>query len=191
LRKELVFCLEESSAKVFINGILERIRGEKIPVQFIVFEGKKDLDNKLLNKLKGYLNEDAFFIVLRDQDLEDCKEVKNKLIETCTLAGKKNFAVRIACRELESWYLADLDALKISYPETKIKFSKSIRNRVSDEVQKPSLELKKILPEFQKTNSARLISKNIDIENPKSKSFYHFLYIVKNFISKTEFPGDI
>jgi hypothetical protein len=55
---------------------------------------------------------DSFFVVLRDQDSGDCLEIKERLMALCGRAGKEDALVRIACRELESFYLGDLKAVE-------------------------------------------------------------------------------
>ena len=52
------------------------------------------------------------FVVLCDQDSADCRTVKKGLVRKCHDAGKDKAFVRIACRELESWYLGDLTAVE-------------------------------------------------------------------------------
>ncbi len=49
---------------------------------------------------------------MRDQDSGDCKAIKNKLVGLCSEAGKDGVLVRVACRELESFYLGDLVAVE-------------------------------------------------------------------------------
>lgn len=50
--------------------------------------------------------------MLRDKDSGDCVETKNRLAGICRDAGKPNALIRIACHELESWYLGDLSAVE-------------------------------------------------------------------------------
>ena len=113
--KELVFFLEEESAKALLETLWPRIvagRKEVTP-RFVVFEGKQDLEKQLCRKLSGYLNASARFIILRDQDEDDCKKVKRKLQSLCHEAGRPGALVRIACRELEAFYLGDLAAVEL------------------------------------------------------------------------------
>ena len=59
------FFLEEESAKALLENIVPAVCGAGTPTiqsRFIVFEGK------LTRRLRGYLNPQARFIVLRDQD---------------------------------------------------------------------------------------------------------------------------
>ena len=109
---ELVFLLEERSAQVMLQGFLPQILPEHIVPRYIVFEGKSDLEKNLLLKLRAWLNPQTKFVILRDQDSGDCITVKSTLIKLCDEAGKPNTLVRIACRELESWYIGDLKAVE-------------------------------------------------------------------------------
>jgi hypothetical protein len=52
--RELVFLLEEESAKVMIEGILPKLLTPVITPRYIVFEGKQDLEKSMLRKLRGY-----------------------------------------------------------------------------------------------------------------------------------------
>ena len=59
------------------------------------------------------------FVVLRDQDLSDCgklrADIREWVKEQCPVQFGR-LSVAIACRELEAWYLGDLDALWGVYP---------------------------------------------------------------------------
>lgn len=181
--KELVFLLEEQSSKVLIEGVLTRMNTE-ISTRFIVFEGKQDLEKQIVKKLKGYLNPDAVFIILRDQDSADCLMIKNNLKQKCKEANRQEAIVRIACKELESWYLADLQAVEKAFNKRKLaekQNEKKFRN--PDSLGSPSYELKSIVPEYQKVSGSRMISQFIDLNNSRSKSFYHFINSIKKSIN--------
>ena len=111
---QIVFFLEEASAEAMLNGLLPRLLPAEIGFRCIPFEGKQDLEKQLMRKIRAYQNEQARFIVLRDQDSHpDCQAVKGRLLELCEASGKSaRCLVRIACRELEAFYLADLLAVE-------------------------------------------------------------------------------
>ena len=50
--RELVFLLEEPSARELLQTIVPQILGNAYSVQYIVFDGKQDLEKKLTFKLK-------------------------------------------------------------------------------------------------------------------------------------------
>ena len=171
--KELVFLLEEDSAKVLLQGIVPRMVSSETPIRYIVFEGKQDLERRLEQKLRNYLNPEARFIVLRDKDSSDCLGVKQKLKEVCSRAGKPETVVRIACHEIESWYLADLNALGIAYGKNLKGFQDQQKFRNPDGLGNPVQELKRLVPEYQKIDGSRRIGALLDIANTRSRSFYH------------------
>ena len=88
--RELVFLLEEESAKALLEALLPRVLDVSIDTRLIAFQGKQDLEKQLVKRLRGYLNPRARFLVLRDQDsAPDCAVIKRRLVEYCEAAGKK------------------------------------------------------------------------------------------------------
>ncbi|WP_200344897.1 hypothetical protein [Halochromatium glycolicum] len=51
----LVFFLEEPSAKELLQGILPKVLPEPCTTQFVVFEGKQDLEKRLPIRLRAWL----------------------------------------------------------------------------------------------------------------------------------------
>ncbi|MBA3593864.1 MAG: DUF4276 family protein [Pseudomonadota bacterium] len=173
--KELVFCLEEESAQAMLEELLPRLLplGD-IVFRYITFQGKQDLEKQLPRKLRGYQNPLAKFVVVRDQDSHpDCKVVKARLVDICSQAGKPNAMVRIACRELESFYLADLAAVEqglaiagLAHLQAKMKY------RSPDYLGSPSRELFMLTRgQYQKVGGSRAIGAYLDLDNSRSDSF--------------------
>lgn len=181
---EIVFFLEEESAKALLETLWSRIAGETIHPRFVVFEGKQDLHRGLEKKLRGYLNPAARFIVIRDQDNDDCKKVKSSLRSICHKAGHPRALVRIACRELEAFYLGDLKAVElgleikgVAAKQSKAKFRKP------DELRAPYKELSVLTGNrYQKIAGSRLIARHLDIQNPRSDSFRNLLLAIRKCI---------
>lgn len=109
--KHLVLLLEEISAREMLKGVLPNLLPDW-EYRCIVFEGKQDLEKNIVKKIRSYRVPNSFFVILRDQDSGDCHIIKNRLLSLCEYAGKPDVFVRIACHELESWYLADLEAVE-------------------------------------------------------------------------------
>jgi len=176
-----VFMLEEASAKALIEGILDRLGiPDSLATRFIVFEGKQDLEKQLERKLRSYQNPDAHFIIVRDQDSGDCKVVKERLVAKCRSATKAEARVRIACRELESWYLADLSAVSRAFDMPHIAARQEESNyRNPDILESPSHELKRMVPAYQKVSGSRAIARFLDLDNVRSRSFHHFVESIK------------
>lgn len=108
----LVFLLEEESAQELLQVIVPQMVRPEVTVRYITFEGKQDLEQEIVRKLRLWRTPHTSFIILRDQDAGNCKEVKQCLLDLVHKSGKmKNSLVRIACHELESFYLGDLEAV--------------------------------------------------------------------------------
>ena len=181
--RELVFLLEEESAKTFLESLLPRILDNSVVTRLIAFEGKQDLEKQLTRKIRGYTNPDARFIVMRDQDSNpDCKAIKAELLQKCDDAGKlKQSLVRIACKELESFYLADLAAVESALSLTGLaKHQNKAIYRNPDNCQNPSKELAKLTKgNYQKVSHSREIGLKVDIFNVRSSSFTNLISGIK------------
>ena len=182
----LVFMLEEPSAEAMLQGLLPRLLPENIYCRYVVFEGKYDLEKNLMKRIRGYLVPNSFFVILQDQDSSDCKELKKRLVQLCKKAGKTNFIVRIACKEIESWYIADLGAVECALDIKNLQ--KKYQNRKPynnpDFIVKPSQLLDKITKgKYQKVSGSRSIGPELDLNNNMSRSFTNFIKGIKNLIN--------
>ena len=177
--KELVFLLEEESAKSMLLGLLPRVLDPQVQPRLMVFEGKQDLEKQMVKRLRGYVNPHARFIVLRDQDsTPDCRVVKAKLLGLCAQAGRRAAPlVRIACHELESFYLADLRAVEVALGLTGlVRHQSNARFRAADRVESPSRELVKLTQKaYQKVSGSRLLGPHLDLVNDRSASFKNLI----------------
>ncbi|WP_285906056.1 DUF4276 family protein [Pseudodesulfovibrio pelocollis] len=169
----LVFFLEEPSAKEMLSSLLPRILPEGVSLEFRVFNGKQDLDKNLTPKLRGWLRPNCVFVVMRDQDLGDCKAIKSKLARLCLDAGRNDVLIRIACRELESFYLGDLHAVEKGLGLKGIgKRQRQAKFRNPDKLQHPSEELDRLTDNrYAKMSGSRAIAPYLDPETNLSSSF--------------------
>lgn len=106
----LVFLLEERSMKTLLEGLLPRL----VPgLSFICVphEGKQDLQKSIPRKLRAWREPGVRFVIVRDNDGGDCCALKSSLSALCADAGRDDALVRIACQELEAWYLGEPSAL--------------------------------------------------------------------------------
>jgi hypothetical protein len=175
----LVLFLEEASAKAAFEGLLPRFLPEDVHVQYVVFEGKSDLEKQMGKRLRGWIQPNSAFLVLRDQDSGSCYIVKERLVKICQEAGKPNAVVRVACQELESWYFGELDAVERALGIPKLsEFSKKAKYRTPDAINTPSAELAKITKyAYQKVSGSREIGKHLspDPQNNTSDSYRNFI----------------
>jgi hypothetical protein len=177
--RELVFLLEERSAKALLESLLPRCLSDEISFRLIPFDGKQDLEKHLERRIRGYQNPLARFIVVRDLDsVPDCKKLKNSLLGYCENSGKgRQCLVRIACQELETFYLADLDAVERALAVSKLASQQNTRKfRDPDRLGNPSRELRTLTRNrYEKIAGSREIGKFLDLNNLRSASFRHLM----------------
>ena len=180
--KTIVFFLEEPSAKEMLIGVLPRILHETIQVRYIVFRGKQDLEKNLKKKMNGWRMPDSVFIVMRDQDSGDCKAIKAKLANLCREAGREGVLVRVACRELESFYLGDLAAVEQGLGLRNLKAQQQNRKfRNPDALGNPAEELYRLTSNiYDKVAGSRAIAPFLSLEANCSRSFNVLLSGIRN-----------
>jgi hypothetical protein len=172
---------EEASMEVFLRGLLPKLLPPDYAVDVNCFirphEGKSDLQKSIPNKLRAYPNfgYPVKVLIVHDQDSHDCVKLKEKLLQLCGASSGINVIVRIACRELENWYLGDLAAVEKAYPGKKIaQWQAKARFRAPDKLVGSS-EMEKIVPDFSKVAAAREIAQQLDVDQNTSPSFRHFV----------------
>ena len=173
---KLVFLVEEPSMADLLDGLLPRLF-PALRFQCVPHEGKQDLERSIPRKLRGWGEPGVRFVVARDQDSGDCRQVKAMLAELCRNAGRADALVRVVCRELEAWYIGDSDALVRAFPEARnhpLRELNRARYRNPDTVVRPSEAIARHIPEFQKRLGARRMADHLSREN-RSRSFQVFL----------------
>lgn len=171
---QLVFLVEEESAQKFLHAVLPSILPAGAVFHVLKHRGKADLRKSIPVKLKAWRIPDTRFVVLHDQDGGNCLELKRELVRLCAEAGRPETLVRIVCQELESWYFGDPQALECVYGNAATKkVSNKAAFRVPDEIPKPSRELERLIPGFQKGTAAEQIPLYMRPEQNRSVSFRH------------------
>ena len=183
--RTLVFFLEEPSAREMLKGLLPRLLPPDVEPRFVVFEGKQDLEKQLVKKLRGWLQPDSLFVVLRDQDASDCRLIKAGLTKMCRKAGRPRALVRIACRELESWYLGDLAAVERALDVKGLAAHQAGRKfRDPDSATSPSHLLRQATSNaYQKVSGSRAIGPELSFEGNRSKSFQVFVSGLRRLVN--------
>ncbi|NMB71830.1 MAG: DUF4276 family protein [Bacteroidales bacterium] len=176
---------EERSMAKFLRQLLPNVLPPYYQLDKNCFirphEGKSELLKAIPKKLKAYQHDcNTRVLIIHDQDSNDCIHLKNKLIELCA-PYKVPVVIRIACRELENWYLGDLPALKKVYPKLKVEsLMKKSKYRNPDLLkEKGSKEIIRLIPDFSKSYAAEKMPLYMDINNNLSPSFRQFLIGLK------------
>ncbi len=165
----IVFLLEEKSMEVFLESLLNKWFPA---MNFICIshDGKNDLMKSIPIKLRSWREPGVQFVIVQDNDGGDCVKLKKKLLDLCQEGGREDSIVRIACQELEAWYLGDVDALVDAYGSFRSKLS-AAKRRAPDDVPSPSREVQRLLPRFTKVDGARRMGVRVDPESNRSTSF--------------------
>jgi hypothetical protein len=184
------FLLEEPSMASFLEIILPRI----LPPDFIVGEncflrphrGKSDLRQSIPRKMRAFSNfyEPIKVVILHDQDTNDCKVLKKEIQDLCIPNGTCPFLIRIACRELESWYLGDMTAIQSAYPSFNAGYYKNKAKFRNPETCHSSEELIKVIHGFEKGTAAKTIPKFMIEDRNTSHSFRHLVSGIRRFLAE-------
>ncbi len=184
------FLLEEPSMENFLRVILPQILPNRYKLDKNCFlrphNGKSDLKKSIPKKVKVFSN---FYIptkiiIVHDQDSADCLKLKKDIENLC----KQNIdapcptLIRIPCRELENWYIGDMNAIQKVYPKFKAKYYKSRAKFRNPDNCFGTDELIKIIPEFQKGFASKNIPKHMDLNTNRSTSFNHLLSGIRKFL---------
>ena len=180
----LVFFLEEPSAEEMLKGVLPRILPDDVFPKYIVFQGKQDMEKHLVKRLRGWCTPNTQFVIMRDQDAADCHDVKAKLVYLCEQAGKPDALVRVACHELESFFLGDLAAIEQGLQIkgfARRQLSNKFRN--PDQLANPVQEINRLTNyKYQKKSGSRAIGMRLQPFKNQSKSFLTLMTGIKKLL---------
>jgi len=151
----------------------------------------RTLLHQLPAKLRAYANfsDDYCVIVLVDADNDDCILLKQSLVALHNELLHKPRCVlfRIAVEEIESWFIAEPNAILRAYPKAKIS---KINGISPDSIIGAWEHLAIVLNKnpshcngYDKKIWAEKISPRLDLNNPKSPSLYFFIQGVDRIIN--------
>ena len=98
----------------------------------------------------------------------------------CEEAGRPDVLVRVACHELESFYLGDLQAVASTIgPNTLAKQQNNAKYRDPDRLNNAAQELKRIAKAYQKLAGSRAIGPALSLDENRSRSFNQLIGGIK------------
>jgi len=188
--------VEEPSAEAALIELIPKIIGSRATWAIHPHQGKKDLLNKLPQRLRGYaswLPHNAYIVVLIDEDRENCKRLKQQLENAASDArlSTRNSPIngtriqvvnRIAVEELEAWFFGDAPAIMQAYPGIPPSLSQKAKYREPDAIAGGTWEaLERVLQRagyfkagLTKIDAARSIARKMDPQQNRSRSFRCF-----------------
>lgn len=182
----LEILVEEPSIEEVLRVILPKV----LPVGWVLdvncfirhHDGKQDLQQSIPRKIRVASKKDITtgFIIVQDQDNNDCHLLKSQLAGLCEEAQRGNrnvpYKVRIVCHELEAWYLGDMDAIECVFPRFHAAHYRGKKKfRKPDDCVNPKKELKNIVGDYGQIATARQIAPHLDVERNISPSFRCFI----------------
>jgi hypothetical protein len=189
MTQPLVFLLEDLSMKYFLEEFFKKFFPKLSNGQDyhpIPHEGFTDLKHSIPRKLRSW-KKGAQFIILRDNDGDNssqttdlCLKRKQELAKICEESGHPNALIRIACQELEAWYLGDLTTVAKVYQKDINKLKRTIGSqklKSPDSYPDPKKILEKLIPEFQATQAARKLGGPISLNRSENTSISFQVFV--------------
>lgn len=170
---EIVILVEEKSSGIVIEGIASTL-GLTQRVKVFKHDGFGDLKNSIPRKLNADHPDSTRFIVLCDADETNCSQRKRQIIELIPCAKRSRTIVRIACRELEAWYLAQPNAVQRGRA-LKSNIPKKLSSRDPDQIANVKETFLRLAHSRGQIELARKIGPHLDPNDRRSKSFGHFI----------------
>lgn len=179
----LEFLLEEPSMEAALLEIVPRLR-PNADFELRVFRGKDDLLRKLEARLRGYRHwgmEGLHIVVVVDRDNDDCRVLKQRLVDVRTAAGVPALC-RIVIEELEAWFFGDVSALRLAFPKVSASIASRAAYRDPDAIRGGTWEaLERVLQKagyysggMPKVEVASRVSEHMDPAMNRSQSFQAF-----------------
>lgn len=170
----IIFLVEDYSMKNFLEGILPRLNLEADQFEIKHHRGKEDLLSHLARIVPTLSKRAQQIIIIIDQDQQNCLTLKNKISEKMANSNCK-YQIRIACYELEAWFLGDFAAIAQCSPKFKPSFFQNKKQyRDIDRIPKPSRVLQEIVPDWKeiygnKPQFAKKIAPFISLEKQNTE----------------------
>ena len=177
----IVFMVEEPSMKALLEILLPQILPENVKSLIIPHSGKSDLKKSIPIKLRAWQSLSDKFVIVHDQDSNDCKQLKNDIVSLC-VKSRNECLVRIVCIELEAWYFGDLKAVSSAYGKDISQFAMKSKYREPDGIVNAKEEFRKLIPTYQPIEGAKKIAAYMDISRNTSYSFNVFVGGAKSML---------
>jgi len=169
----------------------------KLPQKPSAHPKRRGLLDQLPAKLRAYSHLPSGYcvVVLVDADNDDCKELKQSLVELYQTLGKYKRPVcvlfRIAVEETESWFLADKNAIRAAFPHANL--NRLPKKKSPDSIVGAWEKLAEVLGKNptecdgkDKFEWAAAISPHLDLEQPKSPSLKAFVEGVARLLAQKD-----
>lgn len=183
----IIFMTEEESMGMALREIIPKVFPSLCEYEhwlILDHEGKSDLEASYPRKMKQWGEPGAKFVILRDNDSADCRVLKRRLVSKAPQDAPP-YLIRIVCKELESWFIGDMDAIVAAYPAAAACPSFGTISRGDpDAFSNASDLLRQLTGTAAKRVRATEIGKRMQPEKNRSKSFEAFISGVRKLIER-------
>jgi len=189
----IIFLVEDYSMRKFLEGILPRLGFTADAFEIKHHQGKEDLLGNLTQVIPTLSKRAKHIVVLIDQDRQDCIQLKQKLKEKVAWCAC-DYTLRIACYELESWFLGDLDAITQCSERFRLKhFQNKQKYQQTDNIVKPSTDIETIVPDWKtlyssKPKFAEKMSQFIALEPEQNRSCRFSIFLKTLYELRQKYP---
>lgn len=154
---------------------------------------RQGLLDQLPAKLRAYGRTKGFdrtIVVLVDADDDDCRTLKSSLLELVgKLDQRPKVLFRIAIEEIESWFLADKEAIRAAYPRARLnERPKGKPDQVIGAWERLASVLSReprVCTGADKTRWAQTIAPLLDLDRPRSPSLGCFVAGVAGILGRS------
>lgn len=184
---DVIFLLEEPSMRKVLEIMLPKLVPKHITYKCIDHKGKQDLIKAIPRTIKAlkYSSPSTKFVIVHDQDSNDCKKLKAELFQLCLDIDRAKVLIRIICHELESWFLGDLTAVEKAYqlkPNSLSKLQDKSKFRDPDRLNSAKQEVRRLVDEYYENTHSKRIAPHLSLTQNKSRSFHIFCSGVQKFV---------
>ncbi|MEQ9549988.1 MAG: DUF4276 family protein [Coleofasciculus sp. G3-WIS-01] len=181
--------------RIVLEEILPKLIPNHITYICITHQGKQDLAESIPRKIKAFqFSPSTEFVIVHDQDSNDCKKLKTELLKICQTAGKPDAMIRIICHELESWFLGDLAAVEKAYnlkPHSLSQKQTQNKYRDPDRLNSAKEELRKLLPAgYYPGTHSKEIAPHLSLTDNKSRSFQIFCEGIQKILARVSYDPE-
>jgi hypothetical protein len=170
----IIFLVEDYSMRKFLEGILPRLGFKEDFFEIKHHRGKEDLISNLRQIIPSLSKRAQQIIVIIDQDKQDCVVLKDKIKKKMAYCSCE-YKIRIACYELEAWFLGDMEAIAKCSSRFKAGFFQGKKKyRDIDNIEKPSRVIEEIVSDWKeryasKPQFAKTIAPFVSLERKNFK----------------------
>ena len=159
----------------FLDIFLRRLYPD-LQFHCVPHNGKTHLDRNIVHTLREWRVPGDRFVIVRDNDGGDCYALKERLRDLCRQGRREDTLIRIVCQELEAWYLGEPEAMADAFGEERLRnIGRQAAYRNPDSRPKPSWDMERLTPRFEKSSGARRMAQHLTREGNRSQSFAVFL----------------